>query len=153
MPYRNISGGLLFFFSFFFPPGANYMYMGLIKRGLAAMCGFFLLIYMTIVATSGLMTTLFALAIPVLVLTVIFDGFNIRRRINAGEVVQDGISDVLGTVLRNKPLTIAILAIIVLAFAGRIFGVVFNLIGVAIPVLAIVFGLYLIFRRKPPKSE
>jgi len=150
--YKRANWGLLFLFSCFLPPGANYMYMGLIKRGLAAMCGFFLLIYMVATVSFTPFRMLFAFGIPVFWLTVIFDGFNLRRRINAGEAVQDGISDILSVILRNKGLALAILAIIAITFAGRIFGVIFSILSVAIPVLVVAFGLYVLFRRKTPKE-
>ena len=148
---RRVNWGLLFLFSCFFPSGANYMYMGLIKRGLAAMCGFFLIIYMIATASFFPLRLLFIFGLPVFMLTCIFDGFNLRRRINAGIPVEDGISDVLNTILRNKTLTLAILAIIVITFAGRILGFAFGLISSLIPLLIIGFGLYVILRRRPPK--
>ena len=124
------------------------MYMGLIKRGLAAMSGFFLLIYLLVASSSGRTQGLFAFAIPILILTCIFDGFNIRRRINAGEVVEDGISEILSGLFRNKALTIALLAIIAITFAGRILGFVGTIVSSALPILLIGFGLYVILRRK-----
>ncbi|MCL2216916.1 MAG: hypothetical protein FWB91_07850 [Defluviitaleaceae bacterium] len=146
--YKRVNWGLLFLFSCFFPPGANYMYMGLIKRGLAAMCGFFLIIYMLAAAPIWPLRLLFSFGIPVLWLTCIFDGFNIRHRINAGEAVPDGVSDIINSILRNKTLTLAILAVIAITFVGRIFGFVFGLLSMAIPILAILFGLYVLLRRK-----
>jgi len=143
LPRRNVNGGLLFLFSICFPPGANYMYMGLIKRGLVAMCGFFLSIY--------LVTTLhwiFSFAIPIIWFTCFFDGFHIRRRINYGEHVEDGIGDILNSLLRNKPLAIALLAIVGIAFAGNILGFAAQLIARAVPILLIILALYIIFRKK-----
>jgi hypothetical protein len=139
--HRSTSFGLLFLFSFFFPPGANYMYMGLIKRGLAAMCGFFLIIYLMVVTSF---TLLFALVIPVFWLTCVFDGFHVRRRMNAGENVEDGIGDILSSLLSNKFLTAAVLVIIAVA----VLGFVIEILSRIVPLLLIVFALYLIFRRK-----
>ena len=146
--HKHISWGQLFLFSFLFPPGANYMYMGLIKRGLAAMCGFFMLIYLVVTISGVMFTLLFALMIPILWLTCLFDGFHIRRRINSGEVVEDGVGDILSNVLRNKTLTLAILIVITLAFAGSIIGFAVELIRRAVPILLIALALYIIFRRK-----
>jgi len=153
---RYISGGLLFIFSFLFPPGANYMFMGLIKRGLTAMCGFFLLIFMITAAfTSGswMIGLMLSLMMPVYILTCIFDGFNIRRRLNAGEFISDDMSGVIQSILQNRTLTIIILALIVITFAGTILGVAFSIIRRLIPLAIIVFGLYVVFRRKKDKPE
>ena len=149
---RNVSWGLLFLFSCFFPPGANYMYMGLIKRGLAAMSGFFLIIFMVSISGRPL-TLLFSLAIPVFALTCIFDGFNTRRRINAGEAVPDGVGDVMAALLRNKPLTLIILGVLLFTLAGSILGIAINIIGRAIPLLifgVIAYVIYSTVKRKPP---
>jgi len=140
---RNVNGALLFLLSLCFPPGANYMYMGLIKRGLAAMCGFFLVIYL--LATFH---WVFSFAIPILVITCFFDSFQIRRRINAGEHVEDGIGDVLNGLLSNKPLAILILAIVGIAFAGTILGLFAQIIEKAVPILLVILALYIIFRKK-----
>jgi hypothetical protein len=151
IPRKNINGGLLILFSLFFPPGANYMYMGLIKRGLAAMSGFFLLIYLLITSFTGgaiALGILFSLSLPVLWFACFFDGFHIRRRINDGEVVEDGIGDVLSSLFRNKTLALILLIIIGIAFAGTILGVAAELIRRAVPVILVVFALYVIFRKR-----
>jgi len=152
--HRHVNGGLLFLFSFFFPPGANYMYMGLIKRGLAAMCGFFFIIFMVAWSTSSswLITVLFAFAIPVYILTVIFDGFNIRRRINAGEYVEDGVAGIISSILSNKKLCLFILVVLGLIFAGSILGFALNIIRRAIPILIIGFGIYILLKHKKPSA-
>jgi hypothetical protein len=140
---KRVDGALLFLFSVCLPPGGNYMYMGLIKRGLAAMCGFFLLIYLTIVISVP-MKMLFVFAIPVLYFTCFFDGFNLRRRINSGENVDDGVGDIIGGILRNKFLTAAFLIIIALAMLGF----VFELLRRIAPALLVILALYIIFRKK-----
>jgi len=124
------------------------MYMGLIKRGLAAMSGFFMLIYLTITVSGVPFTMFFALMIPILWLTCLFDGFHIRRRINAGEAVDDGVGDVLSSALRNRRLALIVLIIIGLAFAGNIFGFAADIMRRAVPLLLIALALYIIFRRK-----
>jgi hypothetical protein len=93
---REPNAFLLFIFSFL--PGANYMYMGLIKRGLFVMSSFFLLCYLSAAFNS----VLIGLAIPVLVITAFFDGFNIRRRIIAGASIPDDVEDILGVPKRHK---------------------------------------------------
>jgi len=134
------------------------MYMGLIKRGLVAMCGFFLLIYLMVTSfmvssVSVGFSLLFVLAIPVYILTIFFDGFNVRSRINAGEVVADGISNVLNGLLRNKVLMVVLLAVIVIAFAGSLFGIAVEVTRRALPILLVCLGLYVIFRRKRNKED
>ena len=147
---RNVNWGLLFFFSCFFPPGSNYMYMGLIKRGLAAMCGFFFLIYMIAAVPRG-MTLPVVFAFVIFILTCIFDGFHIRRRINAGEAVGDDISEIIGSVLKNKMLCLIIFVMLGILFLGAVFGIVSSLLS-NIPLLFLIgFGLYIIFRRRKSK--
>ncbi|MCL2187634.1 MAG: hypothetical protein FWC16_05625 [Defluviitaleaceae bacterium] len=143
--------GLILVFSLL--PGANYMYMGLIKRGLAAMCGFFLLIYLlTLVSGSiigGPLTLLIALSMPVLVLTCAFDSFNIRRRIVNGEVVQDNIDDVIGFFQRNKKILLTVIIICIgLGVVGSLISWLLRPLRHIIPWLIIGFGAYVIFRRK-----
>jgi len=143
----RISFGLLFLFSFFFPPGANYMFMGLMKRGLVTMCGFFLIIFLT-ATSSWPFSMLFGLAIPIYVLTCIFDGFDVRRRMNAGEIIYDNIGDILGGIFRNKTVLLVVLGILMLAFLGNLLGFAVAIIGRAIPIIIIAFIVYVIVRRK-----
>ena len=147
---HGVRWGLLFFFSVFFPSGTNYMYMGLIKRGLAAMCGFFLLIFL-ISVTSWPLQMIMGMALAVYVLTCIFDGFNIRRRILSGEVVPDGVHDVLGSILSNKKLTAAIIVVIGVLIVVHVLGFVATLVSNFLPVIVIGAGLYILFRRKGPQ--
>ncbi|MDR3238990.1 MAG: hypothetical protein LBT44_02740, partial [Clostridiales bacterium] len=93
---RYISWGVLFIFSFL-APGINYMYEGLIKRGLFALSSFFLCAYLAAILNQPF----FGCLIPILWITCIFDGFHIRRKINAGVTVEDSIDDVLGFLKKN----------------------------------------------------
>ena len=143
----KINGGLLFIFSFFFPPGTNYMYMGLMKRGLATMCGFFLLIFM--IAQSRMpLTMLFSLALPVYIITCMFDGFNLRRRINAGEIIYDNVADILGGIFRNKTVMLVILGILLFWFVGGLLGFAITILGRLIPVVIIGMIIYVLVKKK-----
>ncbi|MCL2203897.1 MAG: hypothetical protein FWB88_08160 [Defluviitaleaceae bacterium] len=149
--FRRVRWGLVFIFSFL--PGANYMYMGLIKRGLAAMCGFFLLIYLlTLVSGSilgGPLTLLLSLSLPVVVLTCAFDSFNIRRRMLAGEVVNDNIDDVIGFFARNKKILIMVVLLCVgLGVAGSLVSALVRPLRHLIPLLIIGLGIYAVTKRK-----
>ena len=148
---RPAPWGLVFIFSFI--PGANYMCLGLIKRGLAAMCGFFMLIYMLTLVSGSILgwpvTLLFALSIPVCVLTYAFDSFNIRRRMRAGEIVPDNIDDIIAFFHRNKKVLL-MLAIVVMGI-----GIVVSLISALlaplfrlVPMLIIGIGLYVLFKKR-----
>jgi len=148
---RQISFGLLFFFSLFFPSGVNYLFMGLIKRGLAALTGFFLMIYFIGVSSMPL-TLLFGLGLPIYILTCIFDGFSIRRRINAGEYVPDNIDEVINFLRRNKYVGWIIFAILGLSVLSSVVGIFIRLVGWLMPSLIIVIGLYLLLRRKNPPA-
>ena len=149
---RHINWGLLFLFSCF-PSGVNYMFMGLIKRGLAALCGFFLLIYFITVSNMPL-TLLFSLALPVYFLTCVFDGFNIRRRINAGEAVADNIDEAISLLRSNKYIGWAIVGILGFSVLSIVVGVFVRLVTWLMPILLIVLGLYLLFRisKRPPRE-
>jgi len=148
---RRIRWGLTFFFSFL--PGASHMYMGLIKRGLAAMCGFFMLIYLlTLVSGSligGPLTLLLALSIPVMVLTCAFDSFNLRRRMLNGEVVHDNIDDVIAFFNRNKHTLLFVLLLCVgLGVASSLISVLLRPFRMVLPWLIIGCGAYLVLRKK-----
>jgi hypothetical protein len=109
---------LLFLFSFIMP-GANYMYLGLIKRGLFIMSSFFLLIYLA----AQLSSVLFGLAVPVLIVTAAFDAFRIRKEIVAGKIVEDGVDDIIGTIVSHKAAFVTggafLLALSLLDWLGR----------------------------------
>jgi len=147
---RRVSGGLLFLFTLpIFPSGVNYMFMGLIKRGLAALCSFFLLIYM-IVISSGPITVMFALALPIFWLTCAFDGFQIRRRINAGEHVPDSIDEAINFLRANKWIVWIIAIMVGLSVLGTVVGIIMNIVRWLLPFIIIGLGLYVLFKRRPP---
>ena len=151
VPTGKISSGLLFFFSLCFPPGANYMYMGLMKRGLAAMCGFFLLIFAAINTTFPLALMLW-LAVPVFYLSSFFDGFNVRRRINAGEAVRDDVGDALNGVINNKFLRTLVLVVIAIVLLVNIIGFTATLISRLFVPIVVIFIVYIVLKRKPPSA-
>ena len=86
-PAANL--GLLALFAFFLPPGAGYMYLGLIKRGLSAMICFFFLAFLFASGLSGPFLFLVAASIVAGYFACIFDSFHIWRRMNGGEEVED----------------------------------------------------------------
>ena len=139
---------LLFLFAVCLPPGSGYMYMGLIKRGLSAMIGFFFVIFLLSSGITGLPQILFAFAIPIIYLACIFDSFVICRRINSGEAVEDGIDGIINSLLSNKKLCALIFIILAIIFAGNILGFALRVIQVTAPIMIIGFGLYILFRRK-----
>lgn len=145
---RRINLGLLLLFSF--PPGINYMYEGLIKRGLAAMSGFFLLVYMTsIFHSTWPLSLIFGLTFPVYLITCFFDGLHIRRRINAGEAVSDDVDDILNFIKRNSRLIVAFVALILgLSLANALlFSGSFYHTRQWLPIILIILGLYVLFKR------
>jgi len=150
-PCRKIGFGTLLFFSFF-PSGANYMCMGLMKRGLATMAGFFLLIFL-FSSSSMPMTLLLIFAFVVLVIASFIDGFNVRNRINAGEHVRDDLGEVLNTIIANKFLRTTILVVVAIVLVSQALGFAFSLIGTLMPWLVIGFIVLVIMKkRKPPVS-
>ena len=147
-PRPAVSKGLLFLFAVFLPPGAGYMYMGLIKRGLAAMIGFFFLVFLLSSGISEPALTFVIFSIPVLYFVCIFDSFSICRRINAGETVEDGIGSIINNLLSNKKLCVVLFIVLAIIFTSTILGFVLQVLRAVLPVMIIAFGLYLIFRRK-----
>ena len=132
-------------------PGANYMCMGLIKRGLCTMAAFFGSIYMTAMFGGAP----FVFLIPILVITSMFDGFRIRRLINAGVKVDDGIDDVRTFVREHRMLLlVAVLVMfgmqVLRSLGGIVGGVLF--LGSStqhlMPWALIGLGCYFLFRRK-----
>ena len=94
-------------------PGAGLMYLGLIKRGLFFMAAFFLTIYF---ASSWGMGFL-GLAIPVIWVAGLFDGFGKMRLMEDGIAVPDGVDDIMGFIRRNKNVLGLFLGILLLNWA------------------------------------
>ena len=147
-PPPRISKALLFLFTVCLPPGAGYMYMGLVKRGLGVMLTFFFLIFLLTTGLPLQVNILIALSFPVIFFTCIFDSFTIRRRILSGEVVEDGVGSIINSLLSNKKLCLLLLIVFAIIFASSIFGFVLWVLRTLVPILIIAFGLYVIFRRK-----
>lgn len=89
-PRRYYSGFLLFLCSCVMP-GVNYMYLGLIKRGLFFLSAFFSIVFAMSVTGMGELGIL----IPILWVTSFFDGFEKKRRLNSGAYVPDSVDDIL----------------------------------------------------------
>ena len=106
---RNVSFGVLLFFSICMPPGVNYMYEGLIKRGLFFLSSFFLTIYLL----ASLRIPVFAFLIPIMYITCIFDAFRTRKRLIAGESVPDSVDDILGFIRKYKTSIIIFLLFVI----------------------------------------
>ena len=95
---------------------------------------------------------LLGMSLAVYVLTCIFDGFNIRRRILSGETVPDGIHDVLGSIFSNKKLTTALIVIILILVVVHVLGFVASLVSNFLPIIIIGAGLYILFRKKQSRQ-
>ena len=138
---RGYSWGLLILLSCILP-GVNYMYLGLVKRGLAAVSFFFVLVYLMAV-TIWPVTLMFGMGAAVFWLTCIFDGINIRRRLEHGESVPDGIEDILPIIQRHKT---KIACVIILIIAFIVISTVISLLLRLLPLVIIVLGLYVLFK-------
>lgn len=93
--YRS---GLVFALFTCILPGLNYMYIGLIKRGLFVLSAFFL----TVFSISILNVPSIGLLIPIIWITSSFDANEKRRRLNAGAYVPDSVDDFVGFYYRYK---------------------------------------------------
>ena len=144
--YRK-SAFLTFLFSAL--PGLNYMYLGLMKRGLFFMTLFFVLV--ALIRETG--ANIISLSLFMLMCFCLFDGFRIRRNLNDGFDVPDTIEDVAAFVKRNKKITILLViatvvflilrraAIFIInsdAFQEFVYG---NIISVAMNLIFFMFGL------------
>jgi len=145
--HSKVSLGVLFFFSFL--PGANYMYMGLMKRGLATMTGFFLLFFL-ISQTSMPLTLVMIFGLTVLYFASFFDGFNVRRRLNAGEPVRDDIGELLNSILANKFLRTLFLVVIAVMIIISVLQITVAVIGRLLPLIIIVVVAFIILKGRPP---
>ena len=147
--YSKVSLGVLFFFSFL--PGANYMYMGLMKRGLATMTGFFLLFFL-IAQTSMPLTLLMIFGLIVLFFASFFDGFNVRRRLNAGEPVRDDIGELLNSILANKFLRTLFLVAIAVSIIVSVLQITVAIISRLLPLIVIALIVFIIIKGRPPNK-
>ncbi len=78
-------------------PGANHMYLGLMKRGLFVLSMFALSIYLT-----SLLGGYPAAIIPIIAIASFFDGFNLRRKIIDGVPVSDSVSEITNFLSKYK---------------------------------------------------
>jgi len=142
----HISSGLLLLFSLL-PPGANYLYMGLIKRGVTTMIGFFTLVFL-VASTTGPFQLLLIFAKIIYTLSVIFDGFNIRRRINYGEDVQDGVHDIIRVIFSNKKLTSIIVLVVLVLLVIHVIGIVASAINTIGAFIIIAVALWVLLKKR-----
>ena len=155
MTKRYVSWGLLFLFSVIIPiPGLNYMYMGLIKRGLVAMSAFFGAIYLLIQFMSSstwAIGILFVFAIPVLWLATTFDGFRTRMRINSGEVISDNIDDIINFIRRNRSILIGfLLFLLIVNVISSVLPWIFGSLRHIVPIIIAIWAIHALLRK--PKS-
>ena len=149
---RHINKFLLFVCSLILP-GVNYMYEGLIKRGLFAMTSFFVLVSVAAVLHMPILGVLIA----ILWITTFFDGFHIARKLNSGICVEDGIEDIILFIKRNRAAVIVMAVVfLVLGFlSGNGYAYPRNIVyytwrysqsnGV-IPLLLLAVGIYFLVR-------
>jgi len=120
------------------------------KRGLATMAGFFLLIFLIAGSGAWPLTMLMSFSLVVLIFASFFDGFNVRRRINSGEAVRDDVGDIVNSVISNRFLRTIILVIVAILLIVNVLGLAISIIGTLLPWLVIGLVIYIIVKRKPP---
>jgi hypothetical protein len=135
-------------------PGVNYMYEGLIKRGLVAMGGFFFLIFLIIFTGYGLgdpfwpLSLALSLTLPVYWLACLFDSLRVRRQINAGEAVKDEIDDMILFVKSHKRLILGLIVVLVaMSVISFIVTAFAHPLQQLLPYIVVGFGLYVLFSR------
>lgn len=90
--FKYYSGFLTCMFSFL--PGAGYMFLGLIKRGLFFLAAFFLSCYLVGIFDSSIA----GFTLVIILIVSFFDTLRVRRLLNSGVYVEDGFDDILGFV-------------------------------------------------------
>lgn len=160
-PYhgKKISSFLLFLFSFL--PGANYMFMGLMKKGIFAMSSFFMSIYLI----SYFHLLLFIFTLPIIWFYSFFDGFRIKRNLNAGIYVDDNIDPIINFIKKYTfQILIVLLAIFAFSFISTFFNTTLNFFGISryyygtrissilLPLIIIIVG-YLFIRQSSSKKN
>ena len=110
------------------------------------MIAFFTVIFLAVQFDGTGLFPLFMFAIPVLVLVCIFDGFNLRRRINAGEILTDNIDDIADFVRRNRTMIIGFLLLLaVISVIGTILPWLIRIV----PIVIAIWAISVLFRKKP----
>lgn len=139
-------------------PGANYMYMGLIKRGLFVLTAFFMSIYL-----AGFFN-FFGFVIPCVVITSFFDGLRLRRKWIAGEPISDDINDLKAFFAANKMPLIVVAGLLVVVEvlqkavfmlnhgARQIFYYGNALPNILIAIAAIALGIYFLSKLRKSKT-
>ena len=152
---KTVSWGILFLFTVMFPPGVNYMYLGLIKRGLLALASFFGMVYMMVTQLMQFgggafpLVFLFIFAIPILWLTCAFDGFRIRTRLSAGEVVTDNIDDITAFIKRNRGvIAIILLVIFAIPLVNNMIPVLARILRNLVPICLAIWAIKALFNKK-----
>lgn len=128
-------------------PGAGYMYLGLMKRGLQAMVTFFGAVFVSDLISMG---SIMALILPVLMFYTIFDTQQLVRKINAGEKVKDEeLFRVNWLKIEHKWIGYGLIAIGALALLNNTLPLLFDTYvfrAVVGPILIIVVGIYILSR-------
>ena len=104
LPKRRISTFCLIALSSI--PGANYMYMGLVKKGLA-----YLILFFSVVMLGSYLHP-FVITIPIIYIYCFFDCLEKRRSIHMGISIPDDASELTNFLLRYRLPTIYIVAIL-----------------------------------------
>lgn len=140
-------------------PGAGYMYLGLLKKGLETMVLFFVVpAVFNYIEIGGFIVPVFC--IPFWLYT-FFNTYQIAHKIDRGEVLEDesiftkGNFDFSsGNVMNNNFFRIiawALIIIGILAIANKIF-IQFEVLNIVksyiVPVVFVIVGLYLLLRDK-----
>ena len=149
-PVRR-SGGLNSFFLFCLSgvPGLNYMYLGLMKRGMFFMTMFFMIIFVA----ASLEAPLFTFLLFIELCYSFFDGFRLLGFMRDGYIVEDNVDDVTELYTKHKR-PIIVFSIVAVALSlmdrlGRVFtrgmGVLFGgSYGYITDLFSLVFGVIII---------
>ena len=149
-PVRR-GGGMNAFFLFCLSgiPGLNYMYLGLMKRGMFFMTMFFMIVFVASVLEAPLLAFLMFIELCYS----FFDGFRLLGFMRDGYIVEDNVDDIMEIYTKHKrPLivfSVVAVALSLLDRLGRLFsrgmGVIFGgSYGYITDLFSLVFGVIII---------
>lgn len=113
--FRYYSGLLTCMFSIL--PGAGYMFLGLMKRGMFFLAAFFLSCYLISIFDSAIA----GFTLVIIFIVSFFDTLRVRRLLNSGVYVEDGFDDILGFVKKYFALISAVFLFDILRTVFRTF--------------------------------
>lgn len=148
---KDVNGFFLFCLSCL--PGLNYMYMGLIKRGIFMMAAFFGMFAVLINTGSVMAGAIFT----IIFFASFFDGFKIRKKLLRGVPVEDSFDDITSAISAHKGgiilfLLFYVALVIVSSFTNRFMHGGVSSVGNVLVTLGLIFLGMSFFKKNSNKN-